>query len=709
MADMILPFTLPFTLGGGPEGVGASSTPPVSPGATVDVTVRLQALDGTWETCGADRAIKVDPESLQASANEWGSDKASFNLHRSVIAIWPDIGAFSPVEIEVGGVVVWEGRTGETPIRSGAEQVINVQCAGWQYHLDDDVYQRVYVHAKLSDWKDIRSNTACDLTKKTTSTSIANDQGSVSITLPQGAVRAAGTGGGVFLDLGQNGAAARVVVSWAHSNNDGSSTLIACFANSVAELSTMAASANIVTLNASPTGTAAFNGGAFRYVGLFLIDNAGAALTPGADIWVKLTAVSVFASAVYESGNASVLKASTVARDAVERATLLLASDLSQVQATTFAIPDFALSKASTPREAIEAANAYHNWIAKLKSGKRVAYEPRPTAASLEIGAWSGADIEDASANNGAEIYNRAIVEATGADGSPLSVERSSANQPGNTFRSITSPAADNPSFAVDASTWSSVGAGSSITRETGVFNTTPASGKWIKTAGAVLGETFTGTFIAGQQYAATIFIRPGVTSTYEVRLGTPTDYGRRLIGVIAAGAFAGVRVSWIPAASSSSVSLTVIANGAGTDFVDDVSLAVVRPTLVDRRGFRRTKVIQMSSAITPVEGEQLADTFLRAHMTTPFKGSASVPPGGVRTVIGGQPVHPSTLLLRTQELLRLSHLTDPDTGGIARDGTVAECVYTHKDQKTAVTLDDKRQSFDALLARLAVVQSVGS
>ena len=142
---------------------------------------------------------------------------------------------------------------------------------------------------------------------------------------------------------------------------------------------------------------------------------------------------------------------------------------------------------------------------------------------------------------------------------------------------------------------------------------------------------------------------------------------------------------------------------------LDDLVITTAKPTLVDRRGFRRTKVIQMSSAITATEGNQLADIFLQAHMTTPFKGAVTAHPAAVRRVLGGQPVHPSQLLLHTQELLRLSHLTDPDTGGVGRDGTIAEVAYTHKDQKAQVTLDDKRGNFDALLARLAVVQSVGS
>src|SRR4051812_26005403 len=121
-----------------------------------DVTVRVASLDGTWTTIGGDRPRGVWPEGVVLEADGWGSSKASFNLRRDPTTFWPDIGAFTPVEVDVASTLVWSGRVSETPARV-AQRTMNVQCEGWQYHLDDDLYQRFYVHTKLTEWRDSRS------------------------------------------------------------------------------------------------------------------------------------------------------------------------------------------------------------------------------------------------------------------------------------------------------------------------------------------------------------------------------------------------------------------------------------------------------------------------------------------------------------------------------------------------------------------------
>jgi hypothetical protein len=679
-------------------------------GATVDVTVRLQALGGTWETCGADRAIKVDPETLTYSHNEWGAMKASFSLHRSPIAIWPDISAFSPVEIEVGGVLVWEGRTDDTPLKSGAEQIINVQCNGYQYHLDDDVYQRMYVHSKLSDWTDVRSSLAADLSHYVQSGTVSSGKG-LTLGWPAKVVLVNNTGVAAGLDMGVGQSAKRIVLVFKWNNLTTNAGQV--FEIHASDVGIGAAGSD--TVYATNPGTGAHEQAvavtlatARRYLWIEAVSSAGGNITPEGELNLRLTSIAVFADTAYESGNTSVLHASTVVEDALERATMLLSNDYSQIAATSFAIPDFAMSKMSTPREAIEAANAYHNWISKLESGKRVAFRGRPTDATLEIGAWSGASLEDASANSGAEIYNRAVVEATAADGSPLVVERVAAQQPGVLFLASSSPAPENPSFTVDTASWAASGGAFARVTGAGEYHSAPGAGKWTPNAsGQTLTEQFAGTFKAGLTYALTVYLKSSSSALLVVAFGVAGDQTSGYAHTTEV--YEPQTIFWTPATTHTGVTLTVQGINGLSLFVDDLSLAAAEPTLVDRRGFRRTKVIQMSSAITPTEGNQLADIFLQAHTTTPFKGSAAVSPGGVRRVLGGQPVHPSQLGLHTTERLRLSHLVDPDTGGVGRDGVIAEVTYTHKDQKAAIVLDDKRGNFDALLARLAVVQSVGS
>jgi alpha-tubulin suppressor-like RCC1 family protein len=693
---------------------GVSSPYGTAPGATVDVTVRLQALGGTWETCGADRAVKVMPETVTVSSNEWGPDKASFNLHRSPIAIWPDIGAYSPVEIEVGGVIVWEGRTDDTPLKAGTEQIINVQCQGWQYHLDDDVYQRTYVHAKLTDWKDTRSFPEADLTVSKTSGSIQVGQGAITLGYAKGAQITPNQGVAVTLDLGPASPGAVAVA--ADAKLVGVATNFSFYAmlhDGWGGGYTLAGREDAWA--AQPLATGSYGGSlakAHRYVTLLVL-YTGAEATLAADMLLTLTGVRVFTDVSFSSSGVSILKASTIIPDALERATMLLSADLSQIHPTSFAIPDFTMGKLSTPREMIEAANAYHNWITKLERDKRVAFRERPADATLEIGAWSGASLEDASANSGAEIYNRAVVEATGADGSPLVAERSAAQQPGALFLVPSTPSADNPSFVTNTASWSVTAGVLTRNTEAGNYRTAPACGKWALEAEAgKLIETFTGTFKRGVTYRVGVWLKSIEPSRpVEATFGVAEDNATSVTVIVSEG-YTQATVAWTPTRDRTGVTLGLHLSAHtffGGAYVDDVSLTTAAPTIVDRRGFRRTKVIQMSSAITATEGNQLADIFLQAHMTTPFKGSAAVSPGGVRRVLGGQPVHPSQLGLHTQELLRLSHFVDPDSGGVSRDGTIAEVTYTHKDQKAAIVLDDKRGNFDALLARLAVVQSVGS
>lgn len=695
--------------------------------STVDVSIRLEALNGQWETCGADRAIGVDAESVVCTADGWGPKTASFTLKRTVIALWPDLSAYTPIEIEIGGVIVWEGRIAETPVKDGAEQQINVQGEGWQAQLDDDVFLHTYVHSKLSDWKDARSFTNADLTKWLTAPQVQAGSGAITLSFPQGSsVIENVTWVGVILDLGPGAVAKRVVLEVAEGSFAAGNYVLVCRgADNVGELTGTEPEFDQAFFS-DPATIAGATAGSFtsthRYVAI-MIHRTGATGSETADRHLKLTAIKVFSDTTYESGNLSVLTGDVIEKDALERGTLLLSTDYTQIAARSFHIPDFIIAKASTPREVIEAANAYYNYITKLLVGRRFSSQPRPTAPLLEIGSWSQADTEDTSANSGAEIYDRALIEATGTDGSPLVVERSAGQQPGAspTAYGITTPAPENPSFAVNTATWSITGAAGTLTRDTTVFNTAPASGRVNATPKAFdnaahLTETLSGTFKHGITYKLTVQVKTGAMPTPAVlvgELGTAGDYATAGLSLTPESAFQQFTITWTPTEDRTGVTLRLAAEygaaGAATLWVDDVVLYVLKPTLIDRRGFRRTKVIQMSSAITQAEGNQLGDIFLQSHMTTPFKGSASLSPGSIRRVLGGQPVHPSQLLLYTQQLIRLGNLIDPDTGGIGRNGMIAEVSYDHKTQRAQVTLDDPRNNFDALLQRLAVVQVPGS
>lgn len=532
---------------------------------TPDASIAAEVLDGTWETYGVDRAVKVDPETLVTSFNEWGCDKASFVLKRNPWAAWPDLAPYTPIEVYVGGVLVWEGRTNGTPIKAGAEQQISVQCEGWQYHTDDDLYKRMYVHATLTDFRDGRSFPESELAYWQAAPQVQAETGVIVLSIPKGGFVVAGkTFVGVICDLGES--AGRTIVMNIGDCNfvGGADHKVLCrFSDTVAGIRTGAAEEPFAAFdaegcaNTTHVGTVA---APHRYVGIFVYQEAAEGETPNDEV-LKITGISIFSEPEYESGDASVLKGSTVITDGLARATVLLSDDLSQINVAEddFDIPALVMSNNKTPREMVEAVNAYHDWTTKIDLARRMVFQPRASGALLEFGAWSGEEIEDASAGEGSEIFSRVIAEGTEADGDPLDV---SVEDDGN---------------------------------------------------------------------------------------------------------------------------------------------------IVSRRGFRRSKAISLQNTTTSGVATDLAEVYLDGQQSVPFAGSIKATVGSVRMVLGGQRVHPSLLGRYTEELLRVSHAIDPDTGGVGRDGRIVAVTYTHATQMAEISLGSRLDNYDALQERLAVIQSVGT
>jgi hypothetical protein len=190
-----------------------------------DAVVRLQALDGQWETAGVDRLRGIVPEDISLSANGWGPDTASFTLRRDPGAVHPDLTAFTPCEVEIAGEVVWSGRVRETPTKDGQDPQISVQGQGWQYHLDDDVYERFYVHTRLSDWKDVRTFPDAPLANFGTAGQVQSEGRAVTFGWANGAILAAGARVGVTLDLGPNASWRRIVALFERQGGTASETI----------------------------------------------------------------------------------------------------------------------------------------------------------------------------------------------------------------------------------------------------------------------------------------------------------------------------------------------------------------------------------------------------------------------------------------------------------------------------------------------------
>jgi hypothetical protein len=456
-----------------------------------------------------------------------------------------------------------------------------------------------------------------------------------------------------------------------------------------------------------------------RYIHVYIVNSGADSAGIAGEVYARLRSVMLISDTTYVAANASVLTGDTIINDALDRSTILLNTDRTGITAPTFVFPSFALDGQKTAREVWNAVNAAQNWRSKIDERRRPIFEALPSRPIVEIGAWPGSRFDDASANSGDEIYNRVVVEGSGSDSNKVSVERTQGQQPGVALDVITSPAANNPTFAVNTTSWTP-SAGTTMTRDTVTFNTTPASGRWDRGVGValldgdVLTGAFTGTFQAGTTYVLQFQARPGVAngSAYAV-FGAAADSSLRAIGGGIAGgpAFKNYALAWTPNTTTSSVTVqfrpTSIFGLYPNSWwhIDTLVLSAAKPTLVDRRGFRRSHVLPIKSTLSDALGEQIGDTWLAAHKTTPLKGTVEVEGDlAVRQIVNGAPVPPERLLLMTGDLLRLSHRIDPDTGGQGRDGRIAEVTYTPADDKATVAIDDRRGNVEALLERLSVV-----
>ena len=446
--------------------------------AASDVLLRVQELGGAWLPVGSEksRGIWIDPTNFSADADGWGSRQLQAQLRIDPRALQPHISAFTPWELEIGGVQYASGRISETPSQDGDDRSVTVTGEGWQYHLDDDAYQRTYVHTALSDYVDVRGLLTAQLGQAPgyhpASCQVSADQNGITLMFPKDIIIGQFEGCSVQLDLGPDNTATRVVCDITTSNNDASSALFGFIGNDDRPqqgTSTLVVSSAINVASATLSGTVTPGQ---RYLS-FRLQRQGAAATPGADIWVKITRVLVFSDTSYESGGLSILVGSTIVQDAIARATLLLSPDLSQVTPTTFQIPEYAMTSDQTPRQVITSATAFDDVIARITVEKQISLRPRPQLPIYEVGDWSGAEFQDASTNSGDQIYNAVKVTGTDATGSPVKVTR-------NQVPSFFSPSAiqpSNPSATTNTTGWAAF-LGATLSRDTVTFDTTPGSFK---------------------------------------------------------------------------------------------------------------------------------------------------------------------------------------------------------------------------------------
>lgn len=700
------------------------------------VTIRAQAVDGTWETLGADRRYGVVPESVSLESDTWGSTRASFDLHRDPRVTYPDLGAFTPIEVEEAGRLIWSGRVIETP--ATGDRLLSVSCEGWQYHLDDDIYVKSYIKTSISEWSDVRTFLNADLGGFLTAPQVNSDNGVIVFSYPENVVLVNTSQVGIGIDLGPFFAGGAIWTDMDFFNSSGNTNIHYQIIGNPSNVANVGGVGNVlihdVGISTGPSQYQALGTipADCRYLVIKMFSGVGANFTPTAGTYIRMKQIRVFANAAYHSSGTSVLKASTVAVDAIANATRLLSSDQSLVQSTTFSIPSLDLGP-QTPRQAWSAVDAYHNWMKKIDVYRRPVYAPLPSTPTLDYGSWSGGDINDASMNSGREIYNRALVTGSEVDGAPVMTYRGSGGVVTNPIDPAIVWVPDptltqaNPGFEVNTTGWA-IDTFGTLVRDTGVAQASAASLRLTTDASvseAWVTTTLTG-LVPGMRYKASIAVRPNATlsaqSRIEVRYASsPWSASRGLTdttmfpGGFAVGTFKDAFIDFTANATSLvlRVKLGIAATSSIAGYLDNLRVERAYAPLLDRRGVIRTMTLPLGStmplsALQPPDNSPqstIGDIWVKDHATTPFKGSITVTgDASVRETLTGQDVPAGVLLTRTGEMVRLMDRIDPDTGGLGRDARIVAVSYAPASGVSQVTLDNARDNLSALLSRMAVV-----
>lgn len=379
------------------------------PGATSPIVI------GTREAKG------IVPEGVTCTVDQHGPASCGFTLKRSTGRVWPDIQAGAALEIAVDGMLIWSGRVTAAP-SSGAD-TLTVTGEGWQYHLDDDQQLFGGVTTAVNNvFNQTAADGASSLYVPGGRVDIAHN---VLVAVPRAAVLPASGRVGATWDAGEGRVFAGCSLDYTMVNpNVGLELSINAHtlpaqppgSNSVGSWS----NTPMTTPAASGTVTSTF-GTAYRYVTLIL--RAPALFTAANDHSIRINAARFATTSSYLSSGASVLKASTVVATALAAAPLLDQSTVG-ITATTFNIPDFWPKDYATPRELIDGVNAYHGYEWLVTADRRLLFQPYPSAATLEMGAWSGSPFIDQSHASLTDLANKVVVEYTNANGLDAKTER---------------------------------------------------------------------------------------------------------------------------------------------------------------------------------------------------------------------------------------------------------------------------------------------
>lgn len=401
-----------------------------------------------WEQLGATRYPGVNPAAVSPGWDGWGPAALSFAIARDPSTPHPDLAGGTPVEyfpIKGGDEPAWGGYIHDTP---AGPDGLTVNCRGHSFLLDDDPYNRVYVHEALGDWKAAYTYDV-PLGESRPQYMVNAGDGVITLGAGQGTVWSGVSSAGTVLDLGPDPAnwCKRIAFNVQRGGSGAAGFDLYCRgSNGFSGLSGHANSGGGGTwndLNNAPvfgggsanTITAAAGGqqvvGSFdsprRYVHIFLY--RATTLTLAGDELYRLLGIRVFTQAAYESGGASILKASDILKYALTRAAGV-DQDTSEILATVTNIPAFGrIGEERTARVEAELANSYHRWVLRFNARGRLQFRNRWARATLEANTRRpGIDWTDATVSSIEDVYNKVVVKGRSGSGVELRVQRLSAD-----------------------------------------------------------------------------------------------------------------------------------------------------------------------------------------------------------------------------------------------------------------------------------------
>jgi len=676
-------------------------------GLIPELSWSAQRLDMTWEKIGSGLSRGINPAGSQFThafeGSIGGPASASFVLDDKLRRGRPDLEHFTPVVAHSGAVPVFSGRVIRTPEVRGESYQRHVEVQGWKEHLKDDWWDKTCLVTDLSKWQDARSYASAVLTSFTQKGQVQND-GTIMLSWRNGTPMVIGDWVGVVFDAGPNNLITDWSFDYLSSNNWVNGYLYAMGWNvpTIGDASGVYSSIGATdiqnSVGASGTFTGRFAAGQ-RYI-VLLVSNQIAS-TIGADVYFKITGARVSTSATYLTSGASTLYTSTIIGAALTAKCPLISTDQSGIATTAFAIPEF-YTDWMQPFSIIDKANAYHGWQCLVSSDPvaRVSYRAIPTTPTYAVGVVDEYEFDNPSTYDGSEVYSQVIGKYTDAAGVASSVV---GVNPTNGPYIASTGVFTNPTAAADTTGWSAVGAGA-ITRDTVTYDTGPAS---FYISGTLAGDGAKSSAITGlsvgRAYRLSFWIWP-------FSVGYLRAYIKNSAGIVlaqqdvtsGAGTYS---LAW--SATETAGNYLEVGFYSRTDptvshiNIDSILLTEMSASVVNKRGFTKTKLVDFSSKMTAAAATQVCQIILDASQFPPLKGTLKVR-GHIRRYGTGAHIHVSQLKLG--EAILLEDETDPNTGAIGRIGIIMQFTYDHESQTATIAIDSNKNFVENLLARLGAV-----